>query len=67
MTNAQAFLAIATSNAVTQTFATNVQGYLMDVISLATGVIGFDPVPADTVNIVGSTMHVGGAQIGHTA
>ena len=33
MTNAQAFLAFATSDAVTQTLATNVQGYLMGVIT----------------------------------
>ena len=67
MTNAQAFLAIATSNAVTQTLSTNVQVYLMDVISLATGIISVDPLPADTMSIVGSTMHVASAQIGHAA
>ena len=33
MTNAQAFLAFATSDAVSQTLATNVQGYLMDAIA----------------------------------
>ena len=66
MTNAQAFLAFVTSDAVTQTLATNVQGYLMGVITLATGVVSGDP-PADSVSIVGSTMHVAGAQTGHIA
>src|SRR5580704_14026564 len=70
MTNSQAFLAFATSNTVTQTLAPNVEGYLMDVIELGTGVIiGIDPLPADTMSIVGqsSTMHAGAVQIAHTA
>ena len=69
MTNSQAFLAFATSNTVTQTLAPNVEGYLMQVVTLATGIIGIDPLPADTVSILGqsSTIHAGAAQIAHTA
>jgi hypothetical protein len=69
LTNAQAFLAFDTSDTVTQTLAPNVEGCLMQVITLATGVIGIDPLPADTVSIVGqsSTLHAGGAQILHAA
>jgi hypothetical protein len=68
LTNAQAFLAFNTSDTVTQTLAPNVEGCIMEVITLATGLIMGDP-PADAVTIVGqsSTLHAGGAQILHAA
>ena len=68
LTNAQAFLAFDTSDTVTQTLAPIVVGGILQVITLATGIILGDP-PADTVTIVGqsSTMHAGGAQILHAA
>lgn len=69
LTNAQAFLAFATSDAVSNSIAPNVQGYLTGVVTLATGIIGFDPLPADAVGIVGqsSAMQANGAQIVHSA
>jgi hypothetical protein len=69
LTNAQAFHAFNTSETVTQALAPSVEGYLMQVITLATGIIDADPLPADTVTIVGqsSTLHAAGGQILHAA
>jgi hypothetical protein len=69
LTNAQAFLVFASSDTVSQALATNVQASIIQVITLATGLIGIDPLPADTVGIVGqsSSTHIGGAQVFHTA
>lgn len=50
LTNAQAFLAFATSGTVTQALAANVHGSIMQVITLATGIVGIDPVPAHVVS-----------------
>ncbi len=58
MTNAQAFLAFATSDTVTQALAANVQASIIQVVTLATGVIGVDPSSSDTVSIVGQAAEV---------
>jgi hypothetical protein len=66
LSNAQAFLEIATSDAVSNALGPYVQADIRDVVALTTGVISGDP-GQDSVTIVGqsSPTHAGGAQIVH--